>query len=179
MTDTQAAFTLTDFIRESNRIEGIHRVTYEQIEAHKRFLALEKLTIAGLCVFVDAVAPHAELRSRRGLNVRVGVHVPPLGGPQVETDLRDLLERVQAPGDRPSPFVAHCEYETLHPYTDGNGRSGRVLWLWMMGGIEKAPGGFLYEFARQTLDRGAPFELKRQFYYRTLGTTGRGATRSL
>lgn len=42
-------------------------------------------------------------------------------------------------------------YETLHPFTDGNGRSGRALWLWAMGGIHRAPLGFLHHFYYQAL----------------------------
>lgn len=30
------------------------------------------------------------------------------------------------------PYVVHHAYESLHAYTDGNGRSGRALWLWGM-----------------------------------------------
>ena len=35
---------------------------------------------------------------------------------------------------------------------DGNGRSGRVLWLYNMGGIERVPLGFLHTFYYQALD---------------------------
>ena len=28
--------------------------------------------------------------------------------------------------------ATHVEYETLHPFTDCNGRSGRMIWLWQM-----------------------------------------------
>ena len=37
-----------------------------------------------------------------------------------------------------------------HPFTDGNGRSGRALWLWQMN--NHAPFGFLHTFYYQTLE---------------------------
>ena len=44
---------LTDFVIESNRIEGIIGVEIEQREAHEWFLALERITIVHLEAFVD------------------------------------------------------------------------------------------------------------------------------
>ena len=50
-----------------------------------------------------------------------------------------------------SPFAVHVAYENLHPFMNGNGRSGRALWLWHMGGIEKVPLGFLRTWYYQSL----------------------------
>ena len=139
---------LNDFVIESNRIEGINRVPLpEEIWAHERFLVLDSIGLVDLEAFVNVVQPGATLRRRLGMNVRVGDHIAPPGGPDIEERLNDLLNT--ATRDEADPYKTHLGYERLHPFMDGNGRSGRALWLWMMGG--NAPLGFLHQFYYQTL----------------------------
>ena len=140
-------FTLFDFVRESNWIEGMTDVLDYEIRAHEEFLALSRITIPDLEKFVAAVQPWARLRDKVGLDVRVGDHVPIPGGSYIPVYLKDILKDANSTtGDA---YGCHLAYEDLHPFTDGNGRSGRVLWLWQMGG--KSPLGFLHEFYYQAL----------------------------
>lgn len=150
-------FTLEDFVRESNRIEGIPRVTEKQINAHYRLLRRPSLDVQALQLFVLDIAPGKPLRLQAGMNVRVGNHVAPAGGPEIGEHLANLLERTHyLRFDPAATFLIHQEYETLHPFMDGNGRSGRALWLWMMGGIERAPLGFLHTYYYQSLAHQRP-----------------------
>lgn len=79
----------------------------------------------------------AEMRVRRVpgtalVNDATGrvIYTPPEG----ETRLRDLLANWERFLHDPSPLdplvrmaVAHYQFEAIHPFTDGNGRTGRVL----------------------------------------------------
>ena len=137
---------LVDFVRESNRIEGILRdPTTAELTAHAAFLTVQEPSTEALTDFVSIVQPGAILRDRVGLNVMVGRYFPPEGGSHIRAALIAILS------DLADPYVTHQRYEALHPFTDGNGRSGRVLWLWMMGGIEKVPLGFLHQWYYQSL----------------------------
>jgi Fic family protein len=143
--------TLHDFIVESNMIEGIHeQVRPEELEAYDIFLALHKLDVADVANLVNIIEPGARLRDNMSIsNVQVGNHIPPRSGPELREQLQWLLNQAAMIVDEVEAWRLHCEYETLHPFTDGNGRSGRALWLWSMGG--DAPRGFLHEFYYQTL----------------------------
>lgn len=147
-------FTIVDFVRESNRIEGIHRDPLDaEIEAHLVLLDRDEVRIDDLSLFVSSVQPGAALRDRIGMNVRVGRHVAPMGGRDIVIELTKILKRANRSLPLDTPFRIHTAYETLHPFMDGNGRSGRALWLWQMtklyGG---APLGFLHHFYYQTLE---------------------------
>lgn len=144
---------LVEFLRESNKIEDIPQVRDAEIRAANEFLDQSKITIQALENFVQVTEPGAELRVRFGLDVRVGFHVPPPGGPWIEPRLQDILDSVE---DYEHPYTIHLAYETLHPFTDGNGRSGRILWAWQMCNQDVSPGlylGFLHAFYYQTLER--------------------------
>jgi Fic/DOC family len=123
--------SLVAFVRDSNAIEGIHRDPLDrEISAHETFLELEELTVPDLERFVDAVAG-ASLRTLPGMNVVVAPHTPPPGGPKIEAELSELLSSIVDPGIY-TAWEIHVEYESLHPFSDGNGRSGRVLWAWQV-----------------------------------------------
>jgi len=142
---------LRHYVRESNLIEGIHRTPSRRELAAHVFLCMEpELTVSGLCQFVKAVQPNARLRVSAGVNVTVGKHIPPPGGQGILYALDEIVARVNAGAD---PVAVHHDYETLHPFTDGNGRSGRAIWMRQLG-PRALVNRFLTEWYYKSLERG-------------------------
>lgn len=145
--------TVREMIRESNMIEGIHREpTDAEIDQFHHFMTLDEIKIEDLVEFVSVYQPDARLRDQVGLNVRIGNHYPPAGGPNIRTYLADQLHIINTSTPCEYAWLAHTRYENLHPFTDGNGRSGRMLWCWMMGS-QCFIRGFLHSFYYQTLNQ--------------------------
>lgn len=140
------------FLFESNKIEGIKGVRGVEFTAFKQFLDLNFVTVSALESLVKVFQPNAYLRNHLGVNVQVGNHIPPCGGPMIEVELESILESIKV--RQFTPYKTHLQYENLHPFTDGNGRSGRALWAWQMLKEGRPPGidlGFLHAFYYQAL----------------------------
>ena len=69
----------------------------------------------------------------RAMRVQVGGYVPPAPG-EVTGLMRELLDwwNADAPALSPvlSSAILHYRFEAIHPFADGNGRTGRALALW-------------------------------------------------
>jgi Fic family protein len=93
---------------------------------HEHVLELHRL-------LASRVMDQGEAGRYRTIGVRVGRHVPP---PPAEVSglMRELLEWWNVEAVRLSPVLSsailHYQFEHIHPFADGNGRTGRALALW-------------------------------------------------
>lgn len=142
-----------NFVVESNKIEGINRPpTTQELDTFELFLKLPRIEIADLKNFVNVYQPGAIIRDHVGLDVYVGNHHPPRGGSDIVIDLHAILREANS---GVHPYKIHNRYETLHPFMDGNGRSGRAIWAWQMVHAAIWPGlklGFLHAWYYQSLE---------------------------
>lgn len=175
------------FINESFRIEGlslgVEEFEYEN-SLMKDFLNLDSLTIKDLDNFVNKMTAVTRyktfngqmLRKYAGMNVRVGDYIAPEGGSSLMESFEDLLTGIN--NGSISASDAHVQYERLHPFMDGNGRSGRALWLWIHAHadcnemfLNAIKYGFLHCFItieNQINPTANNFYTLRQYYYNFL-----------
>jgi Fic family protein len=100
---------------------------------------------------------------RRGSSYADARFVPPPSGDQLLGGVEDLLDWLAHPPPLPTVIHAamvHYQFETLHPYSDGNGRLGRLLVI-----VQLLRGAVI----REPLLVVSPwFELRREQYQDTL-----------
>ncbi len=107
-----------------------------------------------------------------GFPVHAARFVPPPASPELERRVRDLSDWMRVDhSSRIDPVVAaamaHYQFETLHPFHDGNGRVGRYLIV-----LHLQSQGLLEE---PTLTVSPWFEARRPGYYDSLlGVSTRG-----
>ena len=142
------------FVRESWKIENLVLSTSDLIivsKYHIDFMKEEKITVAKLAsAALYFTNGYGKIRDKRGMNVYVGNHIPPKGGPEVVRELEFLCGKANS--GNVHPYEVHQEFESLHPLLDGNGRVGRLLWLWQMEkqGLQWQL-GFLHRYYYQSL----------------------------
>lgn len=146
---------------ESNRIERIKGAKQTEIDAHERFIRLPYITIPDLQELVYILEPTADLRVGLNItNVKRGGVIAPASGPDILDELNQIIAHANKAAPDAAmishPFKIHQRYEYLHPFTDGNGRSGRAIWLWgvLRGSNPLAPKihGFLRAYYYQSLE---------------------------
>jgi cell filamentation protein, protein adenylyltransferase len=98
------------------------------------------------------------------------LYTPPQGGPGLLRKLKNL-EAFLLADEGPDPLirmaVAHYQFEAIHPFTDGNGRSGRILNILylLQAGLLQIPVLYLSRFIIQN---------KSEYYNRLRMVTEKG-----
>ena len=123
--DLREVFEAKNLARVANYLRAKSRVSNLD---HDRILLLHQMLIGGIN---DAIAGRFR---KKGEYVRVGSHIAP-PPEQVERMIRFVLTKYSS--DRKSFFLDkiakfHLDFETIHPFCDGNGRIGRVLINWQL-----------------------------------------------
>lgn len=125
-------------IHESNLIENIDdpREDKQSMSAWLWLLQQKKLDHSVICHLQKRIVLHQSelLPNQKGyyrgsagndVNVRVGPRVCPHF-----TDVRRLMDNWLATYKFTVPITGHVEFEKIHPFVDGNGRTGRMLLWW-------------------------------------------------
>jgi Fic family protein len=95
------------------------------------------------------------------------VYTPPRGRERIVALLRNWADFLAGPGDL-NPLirmaVAHYQFEAIHPFVDGNGRTGRILNILalLQGGLLEIPVLYLSRYVIRN---------KQEYYRRLAGVT--------
>jgi hypothetical protein len=124
---------MDDHIHQSNLIEGIDdpREDKQSMSAWLWLLQQKKLDHGVICHLQKRITLHqTDLQpDQRGyyrkLQVYIGDRVP-----VHHSMVKMLMDNWLLDYRKLGPLEAHIKFETVHPFVDGNGRTGRMLMWW-------------------------------------------------
>ena len=108
-------------------LEDVIRIQSDLMQTHPR--GGSRSPFVGLRTSQAILVPPGGVRSE-AVSIANATHVPPPAN-LVGGAMADLLDYINKPPTDVSPLVraalAHAQFETIHPFPDGNGRTGRAL----------------------------------------------------
>lgn len=123
---------IREALYESNAIEEVYDdlALKQQLQAWKFLSSRKTITPDVICfahwLITQDQLPPGEAGYFRKVNVYVGSWrgaMPIVISPMIKTWCEDLQKL--------SAKEAHIRFEKIHPFIDGNGRTGRLLYYWM------------------------------------------------
>lgn len=149
---------VTHFIRESNAIEEIYhdeeivarawdqkQSEIEEIDGHvKAFYEMENWMLSDnfteirpdhivklhTTLMQDLLPPYWLGIRKKMIQIGGRLGPPPLVVRHLLEKWCEKVNTLEYPTEQ-DILQAHLAYEYIHPFMDGNGRSGRLLWLWL------------------------------------------------
>jgi Fic family protein len=104
----------------------VEKNAQRKVVTHREVLRLHR-------IMAGEVMDQGKAGEYRAIRVKVGDYIPPRPE-MVKRMMTDLLEWWNNDAASTSPIlssaIVHHQFETIHPFADGNGRAGRMLSLW-------------------------------------------------